>query len=91
MFDDTRPFDLDPSIFEVEEIADAASQPSVTRKSLAISDEVTMVKKRPRGKNWSEADSLLLIEAWSWVEANKKRIEHYFIYSDSRPRSKSCS
>jgi hypothetical protein len=51
MFDDTRLFDLDPSIFEVEEIADAASLPSVTRKSLAILDEVTMVKKRPRGKN----------------------------------------
>ena len=48
MSDDTfRPFDLDPSIYEVDEIADTALQPLVTRKSLAI-DEVNMVKKRPR-------------------------------------------
>ena len=86
MSDDTfRPFDLDPSIYEVDEIADTtALQPLVTRKSLAI-DEVNTVKKRPRGKNWSEADSLLLIEAWSWIEANKKRIEGYFMHFDNRP------
>ena len=91
MSDDTfRPFDLDSSIYEVDEIADTALQPLLTRKSLAI-DEVDTVKKRPQGKNWSEADSLLLIEAWSWIEANKKRIKGYFMHFDSRPRSKSSS
>ena len=90
MSDDTfTPFDLDPSILD-EEIADAALQPSVTRKSLAI-DEVNTVKKRPRGKNWSEADSLLLIKVWSSIETNKKRIKGYFMHFDSRPRSKSSS
>jgi len=56
----------------------------VTRKSLAI-DEVNTGQKRPWGKNWSEADSLLLIEAWSWIEANKKHIEGYFMHFDNRP------
>ena len=51
MSDDTfRPFDLDPSIYEVDEIADTALQPLVMPKSLTI-DEVNTVKKRPRGKN----------------------------------------
>ena len=44
MSDDTfTSFDLDPSIFKAEEIADAGLQPLVTWKSLPI-DEVNTLK-----------------------------------------------
>ena len=36
--------------------------------------EVTGVVSSPvqRGRNWSEGDSLLLVEAYIWLEQNKK-------------------
>jgi len=46
---------------------------------------------RPRGKNWTEADSLKLIEAYAFVEAIKEGMEWCFTVSNPQKMNTAMS
>src|SRR5579871_6192544 len=63
-------FCLDTDVIEVS--SNQAMSPSETRGKKRVTASEESVRKSQRGKNWSEGDSILLVQAYKWIEENKK-------------------